>query len=234
MMNRENANQAELLRICREITIELRQYPGARLFNEPVNPEQQSVPNYYKKVKNPQDLGTILDRLEHGEYTDIKLWEKDINLVWLNAELYNGKESYVSVIAHHMQRHFSKLKKRLEMKKISGWMKFLYFSREKLDRLLLSPPSNIGPIFPIHRQINSQEYAPFSNRELDCLIEASRFCFKPEDLMQISKILQTDTNFHIENDDMVINVDNMPPKTLHLLRNYFKKRLIQLGAEYPQ
>ena len=228
-----NSNQQELLKICKEITEELRRYPGAQLFNEPVNPELQAVPGYYKKLKNPQDLGTILDRLNRGEYTDVKVWERDVNTVWQNAELYNGRDSFVSVIAHHMSDHFKILKRRLDTKKISGWMKFLYIQREKLDRLLLSPPSGVGPIFPIRRAVSSSEYAPFSSRELDCLIEASRIFYKPDDLLQITKILNTENLVPNGQEDVEINVDEVSPKTLHMLRDFFKKRFHQMNQEYP-
>lgn len=77
---------------CKEITEELRRYPGAQLFNEPVNPDIQSVPGYYKKVKNPQDLGTILECFNRREYTDVKAWERNVNTVWQNSELYKKIE----------------------------------------------------------------------------------------------------------------------------------------------
>ncbi|OHT06709.1 Bromodomain containing protein [Tritrichomonas foetus] len=228
-----NANLAELLKICKEITEELSRYPGAELFKEPVNPDHQTAPNYYKKIKNPQDLGSIIDRLDRGEYSDVKSWERDMNTIWQNAELYNGKDSYVSVIAHHMAGQFSIMKKRLEMKKISGWMKYLYLSREKLDRLLLSPPSGVGTIFPIRRQSSDVEYAPFSSRELDCLIEASRYFYKPDDMLQMTKILMSENLPTNESENMIVNIDELSPKALHNLRDYFKKKLHQLGQEYP-
>ncbi|KAH0795829.1 Bromodomain containing protein [Histomonas meleagridis] len=220
-----------LLKICKEITQELREYPGANLFNEPVNTDHQT--NYYKKIKNPQDLGTIYEKLERGEYTEVKSWEKDINTVWQNAELYNGKDSYVSIIAHHMSNHFKKLKQRLDMKKISGWMKYLYLSREKLDRLLLSPPSSVGTIFPIRKPSDYHNYAPFSSRELDCFIEASRAFYNKDDLLQICKILQSEKQFDKQTDEVRINVEDITPRSLHMLRDFFKKRLHQMNQEYP-
>lgn len=226
-----NTSQAELLKICREITEELRQYPGAQLFNEPVNSENQQ--HYLKKIKNPQDLGKILDRLKRGEYNEVKTWEKDVNTVFQNAEIYNGKDSFVSVIAHHMAEHFKVLKKRLDTKKISGWMKFLYLSREKLDRLLLSPPSGVGPIFPIRRAPSPSDYAPFSSRELDCLVQASHTGYNKQDLLQITKILMIDDAVPNGQEDLEVNVDKLSPKTLHMLKDFFKKKLHQMNLEYP-
>lgn len=221
----------ETLKICKEITTELRSFPGACLFNEPVKHDQQELRNYYKKVRNPQDLGTILERLERGEYTDVKAWEKDINQVWMNAESFHGKDSLVTIIAHHMAGHFQKMKERLEKKKISQWMKHLYISREKLDRLLLSPPTGVGPIFPIGLLNEEVNYPPFSSRELDCLVEAARFFFKPEDLAQMAKLMQGEAQMQGKADEVIINVDELSPKTLHRLRDYFKKKL---QDQYPE
>lgn len=220
----------ETLKICKEITAELRAFPGACLFNEPVKQDHPDLRNYYKKIRNPQDLGTILERLERGEYTEVKAWEKDINQVWLNAESFHGKESYVTFIAHHMSARFQKMKERLEKKKISQWMKHLYLSREKLDRLLLSPPSGIGPVFPIGLLSESMNYTPFSSRELDCLVDASRAFFKPEELAQIAKLMQGEPQMQGKAEEVIINVDELTPKTCHRLRDYFKKKL---QDEYP-
>lgn len=132
-----------------------------------------------------------------------------------------------------MSDHFKILKRRLDTKKISGWMKFLYIQREKLDRLLLSPPSGVGPIFPIRRTVSSSEYAPFSSRELDCLIEASKIFYKPDDLLQITKILNNESLVPNGQEDLEINVDEVSPKTLHMLRDFFKKRFHQMNQEYP-
>lgn len=223
----------EMLKICKEITEELRKYPCAKIFNEPVKSDAQGAQNYYKKVKNPQDLGTIYKRLENGEYTDIKTWEKDINAVCQNAELYNGRDSYYAVVAHQMTKHFKKLKRRLDIMKISGWMKCMYLLREKLDRMLLSPPSSVGTIFPIRKPSSYLDYAPFSSRELDCFIEASRAFYKSDDLLQICKILQYEKQMENPKEELVINVDEISSKSLHILRDFFKKRLHQMGQEYP-
>ena len=219
----------ELFRICKEITMELQQYPGARFFNEPV---KQDVPNHHKKVKNPQHLNTILDRLERGEYTEVKNWERDIGKVWENAEQY-GKDSLLGILAQQMRRHFEKLKVRLEKKKISGWIKNLDKSRKKLDRLLLSPPSGVGPIFPIGRFTNSEDYAKFSSRELDCLVDAGRYFFKQEELAQIAQLMQGESQMEGNPEELIVNVDELTPKTQHRLRDYFKKKLQLLGQEYP-
>ena len=224
----------EIRQICIEIMKELREYPGAYFFNNPVDLE--NIPGYLKKIKNPQDLGSILSKLENDGYTKINDWEKDINLVWTNAEIFNGKDSYVTTIAGHMAKHFLKLKKRVDVRRFSGWMKYIYSAREKIDRLLLSPPPNYDPIFPITYASNIQ-YPPFSNRELDSFVQASNYFFKNEDKVQIVKLLHLDPSYESfvdpNTDEIRVNADKLSPKCLNLIRDYFKKQLTKMGQEYP-
>lgn len=221
------------LKACLEITKKLRELPGAQLFNEPIGPDQPDYQQYYKTIKNPQDLGTILRRLENGEYTSSQQWEKDISQIWSNAEQYNGKDAYVSAIARHMSKHTDKLKRNLYMRKISGWMKNLYIWRDKLDKLLVSPPDGSHMHFIPETPYVPPSYPPFSSHDLDCLIEASRSFYKNDDLLNIIKIVDADAAQSIEVENRVINVDTLPPRTLYGLKQYFKKRLADIKEKYP-
>lgn len=219
----------DLFRICKEITIELQQLPGARFFNEPVRQDRADAPSSHKKTKR-QDLSTILERLERGEYTEVKNWERDIGKVWENAEQYYGNKILPRILAQQMQKHFEKLKVRLEKRKISGWIKHLDKTRKKLDRLLLSPPTGVGPIFPIGKITSADDYARFSSRELDCLVDAGRYFVKEEELAQIAQLLQGESQMEGNPEELIVNVDELTPKTQHRLRDYFKKKL---GQDYP-
>ena len=221
------------LKICLEITKELSKLPGATPFNEPIKPTAAEYSEYRRIVKNPQDLGTIAKKLENGEYSNVQAWEKDMNLIWSNAELFNGKDAFVSTIARHMAKHCEKLKKRLSMRKISGWMKCLYIWREKIDKLMVSPPSDSKiRIFPIP-QYTEPDYKPFTDREIDCFLEATRNLVKSEDIKQLSKISQLDPNYKANGDNMIVDVDQLEPRTLYALRNYVSRRCNEMGIPYP-
>ena len=129
------------LQICEEITKELLKLPGASLFKEPLTNQEENFPKYSQIVKSPQDLGTILSRLKNKEYTNSASWAKDVDLVWTNAELYNGKDTYVAQIARHMQKHCEKLKRKLASRKIIGWMKNLIFFKTNFGFLFFSSSS---------------------------------------------------------------------------------------------
>ena len=219
---------------CIDITKNLIQFPGALFFKDPVL--TKDFPDYYNKIKTPSDLNTILQKLKDHKYSKIDQWEKDIKLIWSNTELYHGKDSYLCRIAHHMDKHFQKLKKTIGMMKISGWMKCLYLWRDKLDRYLTNPPSNLNFIPVINPY--KENYQQFSTKELDCFVEATKqmnlFNNKqnPEVTKIFAKIIQSDPNNNLE-EDGVVNVDALSPKTLHLLRDYIKKYFEVNHLKYP-
>ncbi|EAY14414.1 Bromodomain containing protein [Trichomonas vaginalis G3] len=227
-----SGNQADLA-ICEEITKKLLQLPGAILFDEPLNQNEEQYPNYSKHIKNPQDLKTILTRLQKNEYQNVAQWEKDINLVWSNCETYNGRDSYVACIARHMQKHFEKLKRKCFIRKINGWIKNVYIWKEKIDKMLYSPPPGSKLSFLPEIPYTPIEYNKFTTKELDALIDASRTIFASRsdyDLKQVAKIIAPDIANESKVEDLVINVETLSPKTLHALREYFKKKI----PDYPQ
>lgn len=65
-------------------------------FSQPVDTEKLKVPDYYKIVKVPMDLGTIKSNLENRpekgqprHYTSPTQFCKDVRQVWANCRMYN-------------------------------------------------------------------------------------------------------------------------------------------------
>ena len=83
------------------------------LFAEPVDPVRDEAPGYFDLVKNPMDLRTIREKLDKGEYSGVEQWKNDVNLVFSNAVLYNGKSSAVGVIAAELQLIFRGMAKQI-------------------------------------------------------------------------------------------------------------------------
>ena len=73
--------------ICLNITKKMMNYPCAKCFLEPVDPSERE---YLEIIKSPQDLTSILSRLENSNYQTVDSWEQDVNLIWYNAEKFNG------------------------------------------------------------------------------------------------------------------------------------------------
>jgi hypothetical protein len=223
----------EQQRLCLEITSRLRECPAAIPFNEPVDPKKQNLPNYFKKIKNPQDLGSIYQRLQGGGYTSVTQWERDIATVWSNAETFNGKDSIIGAMAQQMSWRFQHFKRHLDAHSVAGWTKHLYALREKADCLLAKCPPSLRAIIPRSLDSTLPVLAPFTAREMaDFILKTGEVLTDPKDLDQIVAILRrNDPPLNVDDECLVIDVNSLSPHTLWEIRNYYdKKQLIELVA----
>lgn len=60
------------------------------MFHYPVSIED--APNYRSVIQNPIDVATILQRVDSGQYHTLSLFVKDIDLIVMNAKVYNGDD----------------------------------------------------------------------------------------------------------------------------------------------
>lgn len=237
----EEALDPELQRICLEITRKLRQYPAAKLFNDPVDPKKDNVPDYFKKIKNPQDLGSIYQRLEAGEYKSLAQWEHDINTVWSNAEIYHGgrgtpADTCIPVIcaARYMSSRFKSLKKSLMTHSVDGWAKHLYDLGKEFDHLLSTCPPGLQAVIPKSLDDTTSTLMKFSARDIANLMKASEMVNQPTDIEQIAAILKkNEPQMNIGEEDLVLDVNSLSLPTLHEIRAYYKKQLMDQGLPYP-
>ena len=72
------------------------------IFNEPVEPDKLNLPDYFKVIKHPMDLGTVKMKLHSVVYRSCKQVVDDIRLVFENAMLYNPPQNSVHVFAKEL------------------------------------------------------------------------------------------------------------------------------------
>eukprot|EP00854_Cymbomonas_tetramitiformis_P000346 gene346-633_t len=80
---------------CRQIHDKLVRNKLSSMFLEPVNPALYggALDDYFEKIKNPMDLGTVHSKLNSGSYEgNHELFAHDVRLVFQNAMLYNPQE----------------------------------------------------------------------------------------------------------------------------------------------
>mgnify|MGYP005871260765 CR=1 FL=1 len=82
-------------------------------FMYPVDPEALQIPQYREVIKNPMDLTTVKTKYENGEYKDLDSFEKDVELIFDNAMIFNPRGSDIYVHADEMKSHFQHMKQRL-------------------------------------------------------------------------------------------------------------------------
>ncbi|GAB9474735.1 Histone acetyltransferase [Globisporangium polare] len=87
-------------------------------FNNPVDPVQWNIPDYFEIIKCPMDLGTIKKRLENEHYNSVEAFAGDVRLVFENCIAYNSSTNKFNIAAKQLLASFDKslaqLKNQLE------------------------------------------------------------------------------------------------------------------------
>ena len=89
----------------------------ADLFYKPVNPLELGLPTYFEVIKHPMDFSTIKKKLANFTYSNFKEFCKDMNLVFDNCYLFNGKDSDIGNMCTNVKNQYEKIYQQLEMEK---------------------------------------------------------------------------------------------------------------------
>ncbi|KAL9644512.1 hypothetical protein ABK040_009376 [Willaertia magna] len=84
----------------------LKKHEWAWPFNQPVDPIQLHIPDYFDIIKNPMDLGTVEKKLKNEAYSTIEHFLDDVRLIWSNCYTYNNIESDVAIMCMHVEKAF--------------------------------------------------------------------------------------------------------------------------------
>ncbi|CAB4057481.1 BRD2 [Lepeophtheirus salmonis] len=88
-------------------------------FQSPVDTIKLGLPDYFKIILKPMDLGTIRKRLENNYYWSGQECIDDINLMFTNCYLYNKSGEDVTVMANSLEKFFlTKIKSMPEIESI--------------------------------------------------------------------------------------------------------------------
>jgi Bromodomain/JmjC domain, hydroxylase len=79
----------------------------ANLFLHPVTDD--IAPNYSTMIKNPMDLGTMQDKLNHGKYASVQAFLADFTTMIENCRQYNGAKSPITLTANLFEAQFNKI-----------------------------------------------------------------------------------------------------------------------------
>lgn len=134
---------ADLKEKCLKILDELVSHPISTVFQEPVDPVLDEVPDYFDVIKEPSDLSTVRERLLSNKYSNLQEFKREVNLIWENAVTYNGKTSYPAYIADQLSKIFSKQISMLEDQNYEHWINEFLKARSILFKLFHNPPKSI-------------------------------------------------------------------------------------------
>ena len=80
----------------------LKSMKASSSFHKPVDPSSKDLKDYYKVIKNPMDLSTLLANVTSTKYSTFKEFEIDLQLIWDNCIEYNEEGSPISKQAIEM------------------------------------------------------------------------------------------------------------------------------------
>ena len=136
------------LTFAKETTDKLCEHPFLELFfTTPVDPERDSVPDYFDKIKKPMDLGTVRDKLKSQQYNTTEEWKNDIMLIWDNALTYHAdKKNMVLEIAQYAKHKSEKLLALIPKSQEDVWFLRVQRATKKINKIIASaaPPDTIA------------------------------------------------------------------------------------------
>lgn len=101
---------------CLKILKTLMTHKFGPVFNQPVDPVELGIPDYFLIITHPMDLGTIYNKLEDNIYSLPESFANDIKLTFANAMRYNPPKNSVHLMAKEMNDLFSKHWRSVEAK----------------------------------------------------------------------------------------------------------------------
>ncbi|KAK9088217.1 hypothetical protein Scep_027299 [Stephania cephalantha] len=102
---------------CGALLRKLMNHEFGFLFNQPVKPASQQIPDYFDIISEPMDLGTVKKKLENGSYSSARDFAADVKLTFSNAMKYNPySTNWVHELAGEFSRMFTLEWKSLEAK----------------------------------------------------------------------------------------------------------------------
>jgi E1A/CREB-binding protein len=97
---------AKLKTKCTEVLKGLQNHQHGWVFNNPVDPVELGLPDYFDVIKKPMDLGTVQKKIDSGAYHSVEDFQADVNLTFDNAMQYNEDGSVVYDMARELKAKF--------------------------------------------------------------------------------------------------------------------------------
>nr|XP_046228147.1 bromodomain-containing protein 4-like isoform X2 [Scatophagus argus] len=101
---KRQTNQLQYL--LKEVLKPLWKHHFAWPFQAPVDAIKLNLPDYYKIIKNPMDMGTIKKRLENNYYWNAQECIQDFNTMFTNCYIYNKPGDDIVLMAKALEKAF--------------------------------------------------------------------------------------------------------------------------------
>lgn len=211
---------------------ELIKRPCAKLFMQPMSPDDEDAPNYYIKIRRPMDLGTIQGKILTNDYKSFAEWEKDLNLIWTNAERFYGKNHHISCMANILKEHYNKYLDRELPGTMREWISEVSKLQQKLDTIVKKAPQELAKNWK--REIKLKPLPAMKVSQIRNLVNASALLTDKEDARAMFGIIHNlNPEIQAFSEDVTLDLDSLSTKTHYMLQWYIAKRLEEDGLQYP-
>jgi hypothetical protein len=133
---------------CIKIVDKLIEWKVCKPFIEMLDPIRDNVIGYHEIVKEPMSLNEVKNRIKTKRYHDISAFDRDMNLIWSNARLYNGEDSYYTLCAMEASNWFKKKMKHFPATLEEEWMRKMQKVMCAFYQAIRNPPAELLPAVP--------------------------------------------------------------------------------------
>ncbi|EAY19524.1 Bromodomain containing protein [Trichomonas vaginalis G3] len=187
------------------------------MFSRPIDPEKDGAPDYYEVIKNPQDLGTIRQKLLDRKYTRMEDWISDIRLVWSNSIQYNGELSFIADIARFLSKIFIKQLLEIGHANVSEWSQAVTDYYDKITKQLTNSPEILAKYYSKYDFTKKS-----SSSDLKDLADNGLFSSSSEILHVLQILALSGVNIDSQKDDLSIDLTQLPESAIDGISNYIK------------
>ncbi|KAL0212456.1 hypothetical protein RCL1_006082 [Eukaryota sp. TZLM3-RCL] len=229
------------MQTCVTIVCDLINDPkGGHLFASPVDPNTCGAPDYYERIHNPMDLGTVRSRVLNGYYRSVEEFDSDVRLTFDNSLTFNPKDHPIHTVASHMKSTYEAMFARSFPTAVPTVTRDdVAVSRPPVQSTVPSPapnvvvptsqiqsvplpsPAPIKPVAPAVRELTHEERRALRD-DIMKLNEDDK-----DEVINILSELQDDSN---SDDEMEVELDKLPPQVLFKLHEFVQSRIKDLDG----
>jgi hypothetical protein len=85
VMHEREARRKAVWDECQKILDRLRKNTNSANFAQPVDAIKLNIPDYYRIITSPMDLGTVKKKLQTRQYSNPIEFAKDVRQIWINC-----------------------------------------------------------------------------------------------------------------------------------------------------
>ena len=203
---------------CYKITQKLLDHPISNIFSHRIDEIIDQAPGYYDIIKNPMDLGTIMEKVENGMYKNMKEWISDVNLVFSNSILYNTEHSYIAIAAHHLEDVFKKELVRSGGSAPIDWVNTCNRYYLEIKKQMQQSPA------PLSNLYSTKDFStPTIKPNLRELADLGQFSNRLEVLQVLQILTMYGYKPDTKREELTIDVKDIPEEALPVLHAYIKE-----------